>query len=472
MAKWPILITEIVENPKSNRRLKSLSIKYIQHLLGVLLLLSGVVSLVGCEPNNPTPADPKLEIAQDLTSEAFESLTLLFDAEAGSKSFAVLCNRAWTAVSSSADWCVVTPAEGDGDKMLTVAVNSNAGAARRAEIVISSLLSKRTVNVEQSGGQTTDPTDPDDTDNPTDPTDPTDPDAPDAPDAPDDPIAPAKPIVYTAEASDVTVSGATLGGSYEYDGTVTEVGVAYRVVGAMDYTAATSAVIQTPFTIALNALSAATDYEYYAYVVVDGNEYKGDVKSFATAEEASTAVTYFADDFSSAENNKVYTSSKWTFTSTDAAWPANAYMGWFGKSYEDDKYINIAPYTSQLSEVVAYAVMTQLNVADAQSKQLTFDLAWHFKTKDSSKFEVVASKNYAGDVVAATWEVVGSYSYTDENINPINIWTSYSLDLSTKYAGEKALTVAFRYTGKSNTYRLDNVKFGAVDTPTEDEDGE
>lgn len=120
-----------------------------------------------------------------------------------------------------------------------------------------------------------------------------------------------------------------------------------------------------------------------------------------------------------------------------------------------------------MSEVVAYAVMTKFNVAEAQGKKLTFDLAWYFKTKDNSKFEVVASKNFTGDVAAATWEVVESYTYTDETINPLNTWTSYSLDLSTKYAEEKALAVAFRYTGKSNTYRLDNVEFGAVEAPVD-----
>ena len=34
-------------------------------------------------------------------------------------------------------------------------------------------------------------------------------------------------------------------------------------------------------------------------------------------------------------------------------------------------------------------------------------------------------------------------------------------------AEEKALAVAFRYTGKSNTYRLDNVEFGAAEAPVE-----
>lgn len=277
----------------------------------------------------------------------------------------------------------------------------------------------------------------------------------------------AVPVVKTADATDITMSGATIGGSYEYEGTISEAGVAYKAEGAADYTIEKAIAIQSPFSITLNTLTDGTNYEYYAFVVVDGKEYKGEVKSFATEKDASATVTYFADDFETAENNTVYTSGKWTFTSTDTEWPANAYMGWFGKIYNSDKYINIAPYSSDLTEIVAYAVMTKFNVAEAQGKKLTFDLAWYFKEKDNSKFEVVASKDYAGDVAAATWEVVESYTYTDETINPINIWTSYSLDLSTKYAEEKALAVAFRYTGKSNTYRLDNVEFGAVEAPVD-----
>ena len=279
----------------------------------------------------------------------------------------------------------------------------------------------------------------------------------------------AVPVVKTAEATDITMSGATIGGSYEFDGTISEVGVAYKAEGAADYTVEKAIAIQSPFSITLNTLTDGTNYEYYAYVVVDGKEYKGDVKTFATEKDQSTAVTYFADDFAAIENNKVYTSGKWTFTSTDAGWPANAYLGWFGKIFNEDgsKYINVAPYSSSMSEVVAYAVMTKFNVAEAQGKKLTFDLAWYFQEKDNSKFEVVASKNYTGDVAAATWEVVESYPYTDESINPKNTWTSYSLDLSTKYAEEKALAVAFRYTGKSNTYRLDNVEFGAVEAPVD-----
>ena len=429
--------------------MKSLSAKYLKRLFCALLLMWGAMWFVGCEPDNPTPPDPTLEIAQELTGEPLESLILQFDAEAGSATFAVRSNRAWSATTHDADWCVVTPDKGDGDKTVTVAVSKNSGAARRAEITILTLLSKRSIYVEQSGNQSVDQPngEPDN--------------------QPETPPAPSTPVVATADATDISTSTATLGGSYEFEGAIAEVGVAYRVAGTAEYIAEKSPAVQTTFCVTINALSAATEYEYYAYAVSDGKAYRGEIKRFATAKEASGAVAYFADDFSSVENNKVYTSPKWTFTSTDSAWPANAYMGWFGKIFDNEKFINIAPTNSLYSEVVAYAVMTEFNVADAESKILKFDLAWLFKTKDSSKFEVVASKNYAGDVAAATWEVIGVYTYTDEKVNPLNAWTTYSLDLSGRYAEERALTVAFRYAGKMNTYRLDNVQFGTA--PIENE---
>lgn len=630
MANCAKLIAEIVEKLKVRIAvLESIFVKYFRCLLSVLLL--GATMMVGCEPDNVEQTEPRLEIAQELTSEALESLTLQFEAEAGSKTFAVRSNRAWTAVSSGADWCVVAPDEGDDDTMLTVAVSKNVGTTRRAEIVVLTLLSKRSVYVEQSGGQfdakvifsdnfdgevalqnshnewpsatefqkynkkgtgaatvaydaycvtVRSDSRSNDTKYSTSAYSKSvasgvnnlyfEPEATftvhkialageqklrlewgverceygnyDAPFNPvefdvllsadgvkwsrltytrstysawdkastdfqlnapaeylyirmkasistriddikltagvggqvvdlsageidkesDEPATPDVPIVNTSDATDVSTNAATLGGSYDFDGAIAEAGVAYRAVGSADYTVERANVVQTPFAVTLSTLSAATDYEYYAYVVVNGKEYSGEVKTFATASETSAAVTYFADDFSSVENNKAYTSPKWTFTSTDSAWPAIVYLGWFGKTFDTEKYINIAPSNSQYSEVVAYAVMTKFNVADAESKMLCFDLAWLFKKKDNSRFEVVASKNYTGNVATATWEIVGSYTYTDEKLNPLNTWTSYSLDLSTKYAEEKALTVAFRYTGKMNTYRLDNVKFGVA----------
>lgn len=273
------------------------------------------------------------------------------------------------------------------------------------------------------------------------------------------------PVVQTAAAEDITKSGATLGGSYVFSGSISEAGVAYKASGASDYTYEKAIALSSPFSVTLNTLDSGTSYEYYAYVVADGTEYKGAVLTFSTLQDLSATVTYFIDDFAGAVNNKPYESGKWSFFSNDSAWPStDAYRGWHGRVFNNDGYIACAPYNSELSEVVAYAVMTKFNVADAQGKKLTFDMAWYYQTKDNSKFEIVASKNFDGDASAATWEVVEAFTYTDEAQNE---WSTKSVDLSKNYASETALAVAFRYTGKSNTYRVDNVEFGATDTPAE-----
>ena len=127
--------------------------KHLKHLLFTLPMLLIAMSFAGCNTEEVDPVIPELEIAEELTGEALESLTLQFDAAESSKTFAVRCNRAWTAVSSNADWCVVNPDEGNGDNTLTVTVSRNTGTSRKAEIIISTILFKRSIYIEQKGEQ-------------------------------------------------------------------------------------------------------------------------------------------------------------------------------------------------------------------------------------------------------------------------------------------------------------------------------
>ena len=127
--------------------------KHLKHLLFALPMLLVAMSFAGCNTEEVDPVIPELEIAESLTGEAVESLTLQFDATESSQTFAVRCNRAWTAVSSSADWAVVTPEEGEGDNTVTVTVSRNAGTSRKAEIVVSTILFKRSITIEQTGEQ-------------------------------------------------------------------------------------------------------------------------------------------------------------------------------------------------------------------------------------------------------------------------------------------------------------------------------
>ncbi len=170
----------------------------------------------------------------------------------------------------------------------------------------------------------------------------------------------------------------------------------------------------------------------------------------------SSAVTSFSDDFSSIEEaNVAYAGEGWNFYSSD---PSDVYYGWRTGVYNSDKYIQIAPYSSAQSEVEAYATMPLLNVRDAAQKTLSFQLALYYKEEDASKLEVVASTDFAGDYAAATWTVV--YDATFPAGSSMNTWKTHTVNLEEAFGDVAEVHFAFRYTGKSNTYRLDNVIFG------------
>ncbi|MBR2333517.1 MAG: hypothetical protein IKA60_04215, partial [Rikenellaceae bacterium] len=170
-----------------------------------------------------------------------------------------------------------------------------------------------------------------------------------------------------------------------------------------------------------------------------------------------TALDTFQDTFQTVTNYEVYKSENWWFTSNDRKYPATPNLGWHGRTYGTDAYISIAPYQSTQTEVLAFAG-TLLNVKAAANKTLAFQLAIYYQTEDQSKLELVASTDFAGDVTTATWEVVQDLTFPAAAT--INEWKDYSVDLS-KYADSDKVYVAWRYTGKSNTYRLDNVAFNA-----------
>lgn len=171
-----------------------------------------------------------------------------------------------------------------------------------------------------------------------------------------------------------------------------------------------------------------------------------------------TAVASFTEVFDAVENNKLFTSDQWAFYSNDKLYATTPALGWQGKTYNTDKYIAVAPFNSGLSEVTAYAIMAPFDVKAAATKTLTFDLTWYYlDSPDDSKLEVVASTDFAGNVKTATWHVVKDCSFASDAAK--NDWVSLSADLSS-YANENKVYIAFRYTGKGNTYRLDNVAFG------------
>ncbi len=166
----------------------------------------------------------------------------------------------------------------------------------------------------------------------------------------------------------------------------------------------------------------------------------------------------FSDDFSSvASANQQYINDNWLFYSNAGT---NVNDGFKTGTYDSDKYIQVAPYNASVDEVVAFALPPKANMTEANPKTFSFRKALYHLDEggDDSKMEVVVSTDFAGDFMSATWTVVKDVSFPEGAER--NQWIEETIDLS-DYASESALCIALRYTGKSNTYRIDDVAFGS-----------
>lgn len=175
----------------------------------------------------------------------------------------------------------------------------------------------------------------------------------------------------------------------------------------------------------------------------------------------------FADDFSSVSaSNQEYINDNWLFWTNDGG---NVNYGFKTGTFNNDadKYIQIAPYNATVDEVVAFALPPRADMVNADPKQFTFSKALYYQTPDDSKMEVVVSTDFAGDFESATWTVVKDVTFPEDA--SINEWVDETVDLSS-YSGQSSLCIALRYTGKANTYRIDNVAFGdgEIDNPDPD----
>lgn len=97
-----------------------------------------------------------------------------------------------------------------------------------------------------------------------------------------------RPAVTTGEGQlSEDKSSMTVTGEYTYAGEaadVTEVGVAYKLVDAEEYTKVKAEKVESPFTVTIPLETGA--YEYYAYVMIGEREYQGETLTVTTEETA------------------------------------------------------------------------------------------------------------------------------------------------------------------------------------------
>ena len=199
------------------------------------------------------------------------------------------------------------------------------------------------------------------------------------------------------------------------------------------------------------------------YAGLTGERFEGSVSEGGIVGDYNTwkgvgPLASFSDDFSSISSaNQQYINDNWLFYSNAGT---NINDGFKTGTYDSDKYIQVAPYNASIDEVIAFALPPRADMTKADPKTFSFRKALYHLDEggDDSKMEVVVSTDFAGDFMSATWTVVKDVTFPEGAER--NQWIEETIDLS-GYASESALCIALRYTGKSNTYRIDDVAFGS-----------
>ena len=134
---------------------------------------------------------------------------------------------------------------------------------------------------------------------------------------------------------------------------------------------------------------------------------------------------------------------------------------WQGKSFGDNKYVQFSANGSGEDENVAWLITPAITVGAGSNPLFSFDLKVGYYNAEC--LQILISKDFSGDVLAANWEDVTSHfvlpqepasGYAD------NFSLAGTMSLGA-YSGN--VHIAFKYTGSGNngkttTYQLDNVK--------------
>lgn len=96
-----------------------------------------------------------------------------------------------------------------------------------------------------------------------------------------------KPTFGTPTASNVGITTATITSSYLYEGTfdVEEAGLSYKKVSDQNYVRLEADSYASPLTFNLSGLSPETQYQFFTYVMVDGEFYNSEVITFTTQKD-------------------------------------------------------------------------------------------------------------------------------------------------------------------------------------------
>lgn len=139
-------------------------------------------------------------------------------------------------------------------------------------------------------------------------------------------------------------------------------------------------------------------------------------------------------------------------------------------SYDDDG----VPHDAE-----SWLVSSPIDFSNDSIAKITFDYVIRYCADDKVKEynQLLISRDYAGDITNATWEVIEFGA--EQNTVDWNKTTTGEIEIPATYMGDKSVVLAFKYIGtaeRAGTFEVDNVKLfaaeGKNDGNTEIGDGE
>jgi hypothetical protein len=146
-----------IKNQKKLNKMKKVKKTFVRttYMLSLMVVATAMIAFVGCSKGGDDPVPPPGEPSE----LEVDPVTSYFTYPADTVDIDVFATDPWTAtVSSGATWCTVTPASGNGDGYISIAVTPNTnptGGERAATVTLASGDVTATVTVTQEILQTT-----------------------------------------------------------------------------------------------------------------------------------------------------------------------------------------------------------------------------------------------------------------------------------------------------------------------------
>lgn len=269
-----------------------------------------------------------------------------------------------------------------------------------------------------------------------------------------------EPTVLTTDASGITATSATVGGSWTCEdptATVSEKGILYKIATEAEYTPQSISSEEKAFSIELTGLTPATLYKFKAYVKIGENTYTGAEKEFTTGK---VSAYLLEEDFG--QNKVVNTTPIANFNGWDQKGTGAEQVIYSGTEVDirnsspaADCSINNLFFKGDNSTFTINNIQTN----GAEHFTLTFEGLAATYQFSSTQFHLALSTD------GTTWRPL-YYTRANAKTNWARITAPFNVPAGTTTIHLQFITdnVTFK-PGTKNTYRIDNLLLSAQTDP-------